>query len=105
MSDFRLEDIYKQSSNIYEAVAIITKRARQIADEQKIRIDSELTPADEEEISEEEENVQEFDNAERIEKIKSFDKPVSIALKEMVEGNIEYTYATVEDVNDSEKKE
>ena len=105
MTDIKLEDIYKQTSNIYEAVSIITKRARQIADDQKIKIDSELTPVDEEEFSEEEENIQELDNTERIEKIKNFNKPVSIALNEMVEGNIEYTYATVEDVDDTDKKE
>jgi DNA-directed RNA polymerase subunit K/omega len=105
MIDLKWEDIYKQTSNIYEAVAIISKRARQIADDQKIKIDSELTPADEEEINENEENIQELDNTERIEKIKNFNKPVSIALEEMVRGNIEYTYATVEDVDDTDNKE
>jgi len=102
--NIRLEDIYKQTSNIYEAVAIMSKRARQISDDQKIKIESELTTAEDEEV-EEEENTQQLDNTERIEKIKQFNKPVLLSVKEMVNGNIEYTYATVEDVNEEEKKE
>jgi len=102
--DIRLEDIYQQTPNIYEAVAIVTKRARQISDDQKIKIESELTSAEDEEV-EEEENMQQLDNTERIETIKQFKKPVLLSLKEMVKGEIEYTYATVEDVDEEEKKE
>ncbi len=102
--NIRLENIYKQTSNIYEAVAIMTKRARQISDDQKIKIESELTSVEDEEV-EEDENTQQIDNTERIEAIKQFKKPVLLAIKEMVNGNIEYTYATVEDVDEEEKKE
>lgn len=104
MANIRLEDLYKETSNIYEAVSIISKRARQISDDQKLKIESELTPADEEELSEEEDEARQLDDMERIEKIKQFKKPVTIALEEMVKGNIEYTYATVEDVKDKDKK-
>ncbi|MFO7891490.1 MAG: DNA-directed RNA polymerase subunit omega [bacterium] len=105
MTRIRLEDLYKETSNIYEAVSIISKRARQISDEQKLKIESELTPVEEEEVNEEEDESKQLNDTERIERIKQFKKPVSIALQEMVNGNIEYTYATVEDVKDQDKKE
>lgn len=105
MTNIRLEDLYKATPNIYEAVSIISKRARQISDDQKIKIESELTPAEEEEVKEEEDEITQLNDTERIEKIKQFKKPVTLALKEMVSGNIEYTYATVEDVKDQNKKQ
>jgi len=41
MAKVSVEDLLKESTNIYEAVAIIAKRSRQINDIQKRQIDSE----------------------------------------------------------------
>ncbi len=45
MKSFSFEDFVKKTGNIYEAVVIMSKRARQITDEQRILIDRERSRA------------------------------------------------------------
>lgn len=104
MAEINLENIKRNASNIYEAVAVISKRARQINDEQRLIIESEIMPDEEDEnILNEEADLNEIDNNLRIKKLEKYSKPITLSLQEMVDGNIEFTYATVENVDDDEK--
>lgn len=73
--------------NIYEDVVIIAKRANQIGREMKEELNSKL-----EEFATTTDNLEEiFENREQIEISKYYEhlpKPVSIAIKEFLEGNV-----------------
>lgn len=82
-----LVDFVKDTGNIYESVAIMGKRANQIAVEMKDELKSKL-----EEFSSTTDNLEEmFENREQIEISRYYErlpKPTLIAAQEFVEGKI-----------------
>lgn len=86
-----LNELEKISDNIYEAIVIIAKRARQINEEQKSAI--EIEP----EIEEIEESYDENEETEEQEpvierKMIKLPKPTELAIYEMLSGKIKWDY-------------
>lgn len=91
-STISLADLERHADNIYEAIIIMAKRARQINDQQKSLLQQER---------EEEESYEEYDEEapeEIVEKpyIK-LPKPTTVALNEFLAGKIRYDYQPDED--------
>lgn len=83
-------DVHKlttHTNSIYESIAVISKRANQIASELKEELNSKL-----EEFATSQDNLEEiFENREQIEISKYYErlpKPHSIAVQEFVEGKV-----------------
>ena len=93
MTKVSVEDLLKDSSNIYEAVAIVAKRSRQINDMQKRQIDSEREnlPVVDIRDSEDFEDVEIDREALNRDYIK-MPKPTRLALEEMRENKINWRY-------------
>jgi DNA-directed RNA polymerase subunit K/omega len=93
MTKVSVEDLLKDRSNIYEAVAIIAKRSRQINDMQKRQIDSEREnlPVVDIRDSEDFEDVEIDREALNRDYIK-MPKPTRLALEEMRENKINWRY-------------
>ena len=96
-STIPIDELKKHSNNIYEAIMIIAKRARQINDEQKRLIEQEtgydssldnLNDDSDDDSSEAPEERQ----TQPVKYIK-LPKPTSIALDEMLLGKLSYQYA------------
>jgi DNA-directed RNA polymerase omega subunit len=86
-----LSELLKKTNNIYETIIIIAKRARQINEEQKKMLDTEIN---------EEEPVDENYFEEDIDKIKldrqkrePSTKPTTVALNEFLNGKLTYQYS------------
>lgn len=94
-----LEELERDTDNIYESIVIISKRANQISVELKIKLDHKL-----EEFASYTDNLEEiFENREQIEISKFYErlpKPALIALQEFIEDNIYYRMAEVEQQQD-----
>lgn len=89
-SIIELKELEKYVDNIYEAVVIIAKRAKQINDEQKQFLETEL--ALDEEIDElEDDSENESADVEEQKYIK-LPKPTKIAIEEFLSGKIKYEY-------------
>lgn len=89
---FLAEEFRKEAENIYEAILIIAKRARQIGELQKRQIDRELGQTEMLEqqaasIEDEEERI--FEPDEDRPQLQ-FDKPVTKAMQEMMDGEISW---------------
>ena len=98
MTFISLEDIQNKTANIYEAVVVMAKRARQINDDQKMQIQNEMdvsVPIDMRE-SEDFDDV-EIDREALLREYKKFPKPSTLAIQEMAEGKIEYRIISDED--------
>ena len=84
-----IAEIEKKVGNIYETVAIISKRANQISTEVKEELTGKLS-----EFSNQSDNLEEvFENREQIEMSKHYErlpKPTLIAIQEFIEGNVYY---------------
>ena len=104
MKDMSRKDLQQKASNIYEAVVIMFKRARQINDEQKQQIDDEMGPS---QMTDYREN-EDFDEVEidkealHREHIK-FPKPTRAAMEEMVQGKIQFSYTEPAEVSGEKK--
>jgi DNA-directed RNA polymerase subunit K/omega len=98
------EELQKHSNNIYEAIVVVAKRARQINDEQKRLIDLE-TGYDEanERVSPEDldEDIEDIVEARQPanDKFIRLPKPTTIALEEMLTDKLEYRY--IDDAGDN----
>ena len=96
-STIPIEDLKKHSSNIYEAIMIIAKRARQINDEQKRLIeqetgyDSSMDSINDDDADDDGESAEER-LAQPVKYIK-LPKPTTLALDEMMSGRLNYRYA------------
>jgi DNA-directed RNA polymerase omega subunit len=96
-STISLDELKKRSSNIYEAIMIIAKRARQINDEQKRIIeqetgyDSSLDNVNADDFDDEGAEVPEDRQTPPIKYIR-LPKPTSIALEEMLSGKLTFEY-------------
>ena len=90
------DDIAEPTGNVYESIAIIGKRARQIAAKQKEELNSKLA-----EFASSVDNLEEiFENREQIEISKFYErmpKPSTSAVEEFLEGEIAFRYAEEED--------
>jgi DNA-directed RNA polymerase subunit K/omega len=84
----------KKAGNIYEAIVITAKRARQINDEQKIEYNQRLQPIIEKE--EEDESVVSKDKMNISLDFEKRRKPSDVALEELMDDEIEYRARTEE---------
>ena len=82
-----LEKIEANTENLYEAIVIIAKRARQINEMQRQLIKRELEQNEEEGLTEE---MIEGDMIEH--QFLKLPKPTTVALNEMLEGKLSYEY-------------
>jgi DNA-directed RNA polymerase subunit K/omega len=84
-----LNDLDKQTGNIYETIAIVSKRANQISVQMKQELNMKL-----EEFTSFTDNLEEvFENREQIEISKFYErlpKPTLIALQEFMDGKVYY---------------
>lgn len=90
-----LKDVEAATGNIYKTLAIISKRANQISLEIKEELSNKLS-----EFASNSDNLEEiFENREQIEVSKHYEKmpkPVSIAIQEYMDGDLQYKSPTVE---------
>jgi DNA-directed RNA polymerase omega subunit len=93
---FHPEDFIEGSDSIYEAVLVIARRARQIGELQKRRIDRHLGQTEMLEQAAARARAEEGDDAVEPEPLDrthiQFEKPVVLSLREMVAGEIDYHY-------------
>lgn len=91
-----IEKIAEPTQNIYESVAVISKRARQIASGMKEELNSKLA-----EFASTVDNLEEiFENREQIEISKFYErmpKPTNVAIDEFMEGQIMYRHPEEEE--------
>lgn len=93
-----LNDLEKLSNNIYEAIVVIAKRAKQINEEQKsideieTEMEESLDNYDEDEVAEGDEEVER--------KVIKLPKPTEIAITELLAGKIKWDYGIEEDLED-----
>ncbi len=82
-----VKELVSETGNVYEAIAIIGKRANQISSELKEELNSKL-----EEFATSQDNLEEiFENREQIEISKYYEKlakPHAIAIQEFVDGKV-----------------
>ena len=91
-----MEDLEKFSDNIYEAIVVLAKRARQINDEQKIMIEAnDAFEGQIDDYDEEEEDI-EMNEKDQHKAIK-FPKPTRLAIEEYLKGELEYDYGEEEE--------
>ncbi len=90
-----VDQLDKETENIYESIVIVSKRANQIAVEIKEELSSRL-----EEFNVSGENIEEiYENREQIEMSKQFErmpKPAAIAIEEMLEDRVVFRRPEVE---------
>lgn len=82
-----VEEMVAETGNVYEAIAVIGKRANQVSQELKEELNTKL-----EEFATSQDNLEEiFENREQIEISKYYEKlpkPHSIAVQEFIEGRV-----------------
>lgn len=101
--DISLEEIEKHAESVYEAVVVIAKRARQINDEQKRKVEMEMR-----EVMEEVKDDLLDDDQPREPIQKPFmrlPKPTTLALQEFLEGKLRFTYIEREEAAAGEQGE
>lgn len=89
--DFLAEDFHERTENIYEAIIVMSQRARQLGQRQARIIEqfmaSKVRPDDEEE---EEEVVRPLDEDDDAPRLPRFEKPTILAMNEMFKKGIKY---------------
>ena len=100
-STLSMEDLEKYADNIYEAIVILGKRARQINEDQKIFIEREAGIDD----SYDDDDEDEFVDREMVDEAKKIrlPKPTSMAIDEFISGKIQFDYG--DDVEGDQPKE
>lgn len=103
MEELSLEELLKKTGNIYESVVVMSRRARQITDEQKKILEEEMdivtdVNARDNEDFDEVEIDREALNREYI----KLPKPSRVAMNEMAKNEIEYTFRELEENNTPE---
>lgn len=92
-----VDKLAEPTGNIYESVAIISKRARQISSKMKEELSSKLA-----DFASTVDNLEEiFENREQIEISKFYErmpKPTNVAVDEFLEGKIMFRRADEEDI-------
>ena len=87
VSPISLEDIEKYAENVYEAIMIIAKRARQINDEQKRLLESQLEANEDIDDNYDEPSDEMYDQT-----YVRLPKPTRLALEEMLSGKLKCEY-------------
>lgn len=83
-----LSDLEEHAENVYEAIVVIAKRARQINDEQKRYLESQMDLTQEEdEMDTETFSTEAIDQA-----YLKMPKPTRVALEEMLAGKLKFEY-------------
>lgn len=95
------QDILEQTGNLYESLAIIAKRARQISSDEKEELNSKLA-----EFASSVDNLEEiFENREQIEISKFYErmpKPTTAAVEEFLNGELSFRLPEEEDDSSSD---
>ena len=98
VSTVPLDELERHAGNIYEAIVIVAKRARQINDEQKryieqeIGYDSSLEGPGSDDLDGESDDTQEDRQLAPVKYIR-LPKPTTISLEEMMSGKLAFHYA------------
>ena len=94
-----IADITGDNGNVYEAIAVISKRANQLSVKLKEELNERLA-----EFASTVDNLEEvFENREQIEVSKQYErmpKPTSLAIEEFLQGKIHYSTPAPEEVPD-----
>jgi DNA-directed RNA polymerase subunit K/omega len=94
--EFSPEDFRDKAANIYEAILIIAKRARQVGELQKRHIDRYLGHTQMLEQAAAQARAEDSDEIIEIEPVSrpefNFEKPVIISLRELKDNKIEWNY-------------
>ena len=102
VSTVPLDELEKHAGNIYEAIVVIAKRARQVNDEQKRYLEQELgfdTNIDPHASDEEEEAEETHEERQaRATKAIRLPKPTTISLTQMLAGKLDFHYAELPEV-------
>ncbi|MFZ5518288.1 MAG: DNA-directed RNA polymerase subunit omega [Candidatus Zhuqueibacterota bacterium] len=93
-STIDLDVLLKYSDNLYEAIIVIAKRAKQINDEQKRFIEQETGVDDSMDNYDDDEDLD--PQIEEEPKIIKLPKPTEVAIMEMLGGKINYDYGMTE---------
>lgn len=88
-STLSLNDLEKFSDSVYEAIIVISKRARQINEEQKRFIEKETGIDD---MDQEYDDDDDFVNDRDEMKIIKLPKPTQLALQEFLDGKLTFDY-------------
>jgi len=84
-----LEDLYDSIGNIYEAIMIVAKRARQINEEQKMMLETEFgITGDNDGYEDDQDEVEKNDDITYM----KLPKPTRVALEELLSGKLDYEY-------------
>jgi DNA-directed RNA polymerase omega subunit len=91
MKELSVEDLASKTGNIYEAVVVMARRARQVTDEQKSLIDRdrEVVPTIDNKENEDFDEV-EIDHEALMKNHVKFPKPARVAIEEMAEGSVHW---------------
>ncbi len=87
-----LREIDKRTANVYEAIVVASKRARQLNDEYKIEYNALISTIPAEVVDDDVEDVQNPAQLKVSLEFEKRDKPHIQALKELLENKIEYGY-------------
>jgi DNA-directed RNA polymerase omega subunit len=87
-----LRSIDDKADNIYEAIIVSAKRARQITDENKIEFNALISTIPETVGDEESEDIDNPAQLKISQEMEKRDKPHVQALNEMLNGDIDYSY-------------
>ncbi|OLD75636.1 MAG: hypothetical protein AUI33_05445 [Ignavibacteria bacterium 13_1_40CM_2_61_4] len=90
-----IEDLTGRAENIYEAIVILLKRARQINEELKIEFNQRIELLQSRVFEPEEETEQPQTNPDQILVAQEFEqrpKPTETAIQELMEGKLTYRY-------------
>jgi DNA-directed RNA polymerase omega subunit len=95
--ELSVEDLAAKTGNIYEAVVVMARRARQVTDEQKTIIDRdrEVVPSVENKENEDFDEV-EIDHEALMKNHVKFPKPARVAIEEMAAGGVQWETKTPE---------
>ena len=105
MVDISLEELLKRADNIYEAVAILFRRARQVTDEQKLQIEMDMdTPSPSDTRDNEDFDDVEIDREALQREHKIYPKPTKVAMEDMLNGKIEHRYIDSDEGEDNGKQ-
>ena len=88
--DLRIID--KETANVYEAVIVASKRARQINDEQKMEFNALLSTVPQPTTEEDGEDIQNPAQLKIALELEVREKPQIQAIKELLDGKIGYDY-------------
>ncbi len=91
MTDISLENVLKEDENIYASVVVMSKRARQITDQQKALIDMDKTvPSLQDSKESEDFDEVEIDREALMREHKKMPKPTKVAIEEMQNNKIQH---------------